>query len=257
MRKDREDRVLLGMLKLPSAVLVALTLVGSRGHAQQFDYIFVESPTLHLTLVEVPDAFDRGRTYSAVVALHGFGATPVSFLHTTRDIARAGYILAALSAPYRFLVNDSVMGQDWSYRHLRQAAVSERASQLSVDYIVAAVAGLRRTYRIDKVYLMGFSQGGAFAYLTTSAYPKVVDGLIALGSRFDAAWFQEQGGDSIGFPVFIGHGERESEQSVAGAEAARDYLQTAGYDVTFRTFDVGHAVPSEMVAAIIEWLDAH
>ena len=82
-------------------------------------------------------------------------------------------------------------------------------------------------------------------------------GLIALGSRFDAAWFQEQGGDSSGFPVFIGHGERESEQSVAGAEAARDYLQTAGYDVTFRTFDVGHAVPSEMVDAIIEWLKAH
>ncbi len=33
--------------------------------------------------------------------------------------------------------------------------------------------------------------------------------------------------------------------------------KTAGYDVTFRTFDVGHAVPSEMVAAIIEWLKAH
>ncbi len=245
------------MLKLPSAVVVALTLVGSRGHAQQLDYIFVESPTLHPLLVQVPDAFERDRMYSAVVALHGFGGTPGSFLEATQDIARAGYILASVGAPYRFLINDSMMGYDWSYRHLSLAAVSERASQLSVDYIVAAVAGLRRSYRIDKVYLMGFSQGGAFAYLTTSAHPEVVDGLIALGSRFDAAWFQGQGGDSNGFPVFIGHGERESEQSVARARAARDYLQTAGYDVTFRTFDVGHAVPREMVAAIIEWLRGH
>ncbi len=217
------------MLKLPSVVLVALTLVGSRGHAQELDYIFVESPTLHPLLVQVPDAFERDRMYSAVVALHGFGGTPGSFLEATQDIARAGYILASVGAPYRFLINDSMMGYDWSYRHLSLAAVSERASQLR----------------------------GAFAYLTTSAHPEVVDGLIALGSRFDAAWFQGQGGDSNGFPVFIGHGERESEQSVARARAARDYLQTAGYDVTFRTFDVGHAVPREMVAAIIEWLRGH
>ncbi len=67
--------------------------------------------------------------------------------------------MASVSAPYRFLVNDSVMGYDWSYRHPGQAAVSQRASQLSVDYVVAAVAGLRTSYRIDKVYLMGFSQG--------------------------------------------------------------------------------------------------
>ncbi len=245
------------MPKLPIALLVALTLVGSRGHAQELDYIFVEAPTLHATYVHIPDDFDRRRTYSAVVALHGFGATPGTFFDTTRVIARAGYILASVGAPYRFLINDSIMGYDWSYRHLGQAAVSQRASQLSIDYIMAAVAGLHTAYRIDKVYLMGFSQGGAFAYLTASAHPESVDGLIALGSRFDAAWFQEQGGASNGFPVFIGHGERESERSVAGARAARDYLQTAGYDVTFRTFDVGHAVPSEMVAAIIEWLKAH
>ena len=212
------------MPKLAGAVWVVLTLVGSRGHAQQLDYIFVESPTLHPMFVQVPEDFDRGRTYSAVVALHGYGANPESFLNATRDIARAGYILASVSAPYRFLVNDSVMGYDWSYRHLGQAAVSQRASQRSIDYIVVAVAGLRKSYRIDKVYLMGFSQGGAFTYLIASTHPEVIDGLIALGSRFDPAWFQDQNGASNGFPVFIGYGERESERSVAGAMAARDYL---------------------------------
>lgn len=104
------------MPKLAGAALAALTLIGSRGHAQQLDYIFVESPTLHPMFVKVPEGFDRGRTYSAVVALHGYGANPESFLNATRDIARAGYILASVSAPYRFLVNDSVTGYDVTFR---------------------------------------------------------------------------------------------------------------------------------------------
>ena len=235
---------------------ITLTSVGSRSYAQDLGYIFVESPTLHPTIVKVPDDFDRNRTYSVIVGLHGFGATPESFLGTTFDIANAGFILASVTAPYRFLLNDTLTAYDWSYRYLRQAALSRRATQLSIDYILAAVAGLRTSYPIDKVYLMGFSQGGAFAYLTTAAHPEIVDGLIALGSRFDATWFQERGRAATGFPVLILHGERESERSVAGAMAARDYLQGAGYDVTFRTFDVGHAVPPEMVATVIEWLQA-
>ncbi len=240
------------MLKPLSSAFLALALFASRGHTQELDFIFVESPTLHPIFVQVPDDFDRGRTYSVVVALHGFGASPQTFLDATGDIAHAGYILASVGAPYQFRVDDSLVGYDWSYRHLGQTAVSQRASELSIDYIVAAVAGLRRSYQIDKVYLMGFSQGGSFAYLTTSANPQVVDGLIALGSRFDAAWFEGRAPSE--FPVFIGHGQRESERSVAGAHAARDFLQAAGHDVTLRMFDVGHDVPAEMVAAIIEWL---
>lgn len=240
------------MLKTALAGLIALALMVSRGQAQELDFIFVESPTLLPTFVQVPDGFDRGRTYTAVVALHGFGASPQTFLDATRDIARAGYILASVAAPYQFRVDDSLVGYDWSYRHLRQDAVSQRATQLSVDYIVAAIAGLRTSYQIDRVFLLGFSQGGAFAYLTTSVHPEVVDGLIALGSRFDAGWFE--GRAPSDFPVFIGHGERESERSVAGAHAARDFLQGGGHDVTLRMFDVGHDVPQEMVAAIIEWL---
>lgn len=241
---------------LPSTVLVALTLFASPAYAQDLGYIFVESPTLHPTIVKVPDDFDPNRTYSVVVGLHGFGATPQSFLGTTFDIANAGFILASVTAPYRFLLNDTLTAYDWSYRHLGQGALSQRATQLSVDYILAAVAGLRTSYQIDKVYLMGFSQGGAFAYLTTATHPEVVDGLIAIGSRFDAGWFGGQAGTANGFPVLIAHGERESERSLAGARAARDYLQEAGYDVTFRTFDVGHAVPPEIVASIIDWLKA-
>jgi predicted esterase len=240
------------MPKTMMAGLTALALMVSQGHAQELDFIFVESPTLLPTFVQVPDGFDRNRTYSVVVALHGFGASPQTFLDATRDIARAGYILASVAAPYQFRVDDSLVGYDWSYRHLNQAAVSQRATQLSVDYIVAAVAGLRTSYQIDKVFLLGFSQGGAFSYLTSSVHPEVIDGLIALGSRFDAAWFE--GRPPSDFPVFIGHGERESERSVAGAHAARDFLQAAGHDVTLRMFDVGHDVPREMVAGIIEWL---
>jgi len=80
-------------------LVVALTLVGSQAYAQDLGYIFVESPTLHPTIVKVPDDFDRNRTYSVVVGLHGFGATPESFLGTTFDIANEGFILASVPVP--------------------------------------------------------------------------------------------------------------------------------------------------------------
>ncbi len=128
--------------------------------AQRVDMMFVEAPTLLATLVRTPEDFEPDRAYPLLVALHGFGHSAERFLGVGEPLYTAGIIFASVRAPYPFLLEDGRLGYDWSLQRLGRLEVGDRAAELTVDYILTVVARLRSRYAVDRVYLMGFSQGG-------------------------------------------------------------------------------------------------
>ncbi len=223
--------------------------------AQRVDMVFVETPTLLATLVRTPEDFDPDQAYPLFIALHGFGHSAEGFLGVGAPFYSAGIIFASVRAPYPFLLEDGQLGYDWSLQHLGRLGVGDRAAELTVDYILTLVAGLRAKYAVNRVYLMGFSQGGAFAYMTAIPNHAQFDGLVVFGARFDEAWFPEGSlAEGKGLPVFIAHGESDEAISFAASERARDTLMPLGYDVTFRPFEGGHTVPQEVIAEVIRWI---
>jgi phospholipase/carboxylesterase len=247
--------------------LGALPLAPGGAAAQDtpFGYFFVEVPTLQPTLLLLPKNFDSSKTYSVILALHGFGDSPESFAESLKSVADAGFVLAAVRPPYSFVVPadsvraQAVMGFDWTFRYLGQQPVTERATQLSIDYVVTAARTLRQSLKVDKLYVLGFSQGGGIAYRLLGTHPEIADGFVSLGTSLPANWTPAAVSSGAGAPavtlpkrpVYIGHGLADNP---ARAAAARDSLVARGYDVTYRTFDVGHLVPPAMLKDILEWI---
>jgi phospholipase/carboxylesterase len=260
-RKSRSPRAL--VFALASLALVGPESAGAQENA--FGYFFVEAPTLHPTLMLFPKNFDSSKTYSVVLALHGYGDSPESFAQSIKGVADGGYVLAAVRPPYNFLIPaDSgraqpALGYDWISRYLGQQQVTERATQLSIDYIVAAARSIRQTLKVDKLYVLGFSQGGGMAYRLLGTHPEIADGFISLGTSLPANWTPPFVASGTGAappvlpkrPVYIGHGIGDNPMR---GSAARDSLVARGYDVTFKAFNTGHAVPPEMVKDILEWI---
>ena len=217
--------------------------------------IFVEAPTLLTTFVQTPVDYDPDSRYPVVVALHGFGSSAERFLDLATQFTLEGVVFAAVRAPYTFLYDDGQMGYDWSLQHLREHEPGEEAVKLTIDYITTVIAEISETYPVNRVFMLGFSQGGAFAYMTGIANHSSIDGLIVFGSRFDSSWFPN-GALATGndLPVFVAHGESDAAIGIAAAESARDELREIGYDVTFRPFDAGHTIPLDVLAEVIAWI---
>lgn len=218
--------------------------------------LYVESPTLIRTLVELPRDFDSTVAYPLVIGLHGFGGRPGEFMSLAPEFAQNDIIFAAPQAPYALLIGDSTIGYDWSFRATGDSDLIGIAADLSSEYIVGVALELSRIYRVTDTYALGFSQGGRFAYRTAIEYPKLFAGIIAFGAGFRVDWFtQEALAAARDLRVFIGHGLSDEAVSVTASERARDALRSAGFDVTYRTFEGGHWVPRAVLVEVVRWIE--
>lgn len=227
--------------------------------AQEWGLLFVEAPTLHPVYVRFPSSFERARPVSVVLALHGRGDTPENFAAALTEVTEGGHLLAVLRAPYVFPLEQQdpgdprTFGFDWNLSYLRQPSVVAQATESSVEYVLSAIEGLHQSYNVERLVLLGFSQGGGMAYRLLGRYPEAVDGVVVLGTGLPAGWLPEggTGTDLRRVPVYIGHGLADNP---GRAEAARDTLAARGYDVTFRTYDAGHVIPRETVRDALAWM---
>ena len=226
--------------------------------AKEISMIFVEAPTLLPTYVQFPTDYDPDEHRTVFVTLHGFGHRAERFIALASPITSTGIIFAAVSAPYPLILGDGELGYDWSLQHLRVQGPADRAAKLTVDYITTVLAGLRERYQSDRVFLMGFSQGGAFAYMSAVANHTSLDGLVIFGAGFDESWFPDGSlAEATALPVFLAHGESESEGILTASARARETLTGLGYDVTYRPFPGGHSVPLDVLAEVATWIENH
>lgn len=205
------------------------------------------------TTVRLPDDYDASHTYTLVVALHGYGGNIDSFDHLAMAFAERGLILAVPRAPYDFVI-DGHHGYDWVLQHKRDPDLVAEARRRSIEYVQRVIAELRSRYSVADVYLLGFSQGGALAYITGIGSEQVA-GILVFGARFHPSWLEEAPGADSSLPrVFIAHGMGDRLIPMSGATTARDLLRESGYEVTFTSFGGGHEIPSKVGLKAIDWI---
>lgn len=218
--------------------------------------VYVPASTLLPCQVSVPEDLDPDRPYDIVIGLHGFGSTPEDFATIASPFVDAGMLFAAPQAPTAFLADDRI-GYDWDRAHDEPDGSPIRVSfgRASANYITDVVQVLRRRYNINRVYLLGFSQGGAYAYVVGVHRPDVTAGIIAVGMGFEAGWFQEgalEAGSEL--PVLIMHSRDDQRIPFAFTEASAETLRDLGYDVTLHEYEGGHRITDAVLDRAVEWL---
>jgi len=110
----------------------------------------------------------------------------------------------------------------------------------------------------NKIFLAGFSQGGAVAYTTALTHPGTLAGVIALSAYIpsEQLLLDELSDENRAIPIFAAHGTEDDVVSLELGMRARDFLIERGYPLQWQTYAMTHSVCMEEVKAIGKWLQA-
>jgi phospholipase/carboxylesterase len=108
----------------------------------------------------------------------------------------------------------------------------------------------------DRIFLAGFSQGGAIALASGLTHAERLAGIVVLSAYVPIAEVldRERRIEPERLPIFAAHGTADPVVPIALGEASRRWLSARGYPVEWRTYPMQHAVCPEEVADLREWM---
>jgi predicted esterase len=198
-----------------------------------------------LTVLYVPEKFDKAKPSPVVVCLHGRGGSPKRFLNQSLQ-----YYADELGMPFVCVSGTRPTGPKgfvWAEEPDADAKRIDAALQEVSDRITVAPGS---------VIAMGFSEGAQVAVEVSVRDPEKYAGAIVLSPGADFHLNQAPESAKLKerrFVVTIGGNEHPG--NVKLAEQDRDWLKKAGANVEFVTFPgVGHMIPRDFDERLPKWI---
>jgi phospholipase/carboxylesterase len=215
----------------------------------------VSQPPQSLSTAARPSRLDRPD--GLLVLLHGRG-TSEQDLAPLFDLLDPEGRLACASprAPFQF---PGMPGNHWY--------VVERVGFPDRDTFAASYAQLGEWLAeaeewagsgVERTVIGGFSQGTVMSYALGlgSDRPRPAGILALSGFVPEVEGWEPDLASRAGMPVLISHGAADPVIGVEFARAARDLLEPAGLDLTYREAPLGHSIDGPTIDAATEWLEA-
>lgn len=107
-----------------------------------------------------------------------------------------------------------------------------------------------------RIFLAGFSQGGAIAYSTALTHAETLAGVIALSTYIPAQKLiaDEASDANKALPIFAAHGSDDDVVAIELGIRARDFLSGRGYRVDWHEYPMPHSICMEEIDAVGRWL---
>jgi phospholipase/carboxylesterase len=195
-----------------------------------------------------------------LVLLHGFASRPSEWLPISERIGADDPMLFVFPEGPEVTTppQGRVGGRAW-WRRDRPRSPRDR-SRYAPPGMVAARARviafldqLEAQQGIDsgRVILGGFSQGAVLALDVALHDPRSLRGLALLSGTIvnERDWFARLS-SRRGLPVFVAHSPQDTVLPFVLAQRLRLALVANGWQVTWRSFEGGHAMPAEVIAAL-------
>ena len=214
-----------------------------------------------ITLREVETASDPRH---AVIWLHGLGADASDFEPVVAELGLAGspgVRFVFPNAPYRPVTCNGgyvmrawydIVSLDANSRTIDEAGLFE-----SRDLVWQLIAReVERGIPGNRIFVAGFSQGGAVAYLAGLSYPEPLAGIIALSTYIPSARLLEETLSEANrrIPIFAAHGSDDDVVSPELGAQAADRLRRLGYAIDWHDYRMPHSVCAEEIRDIGAWL---
>jgi phospholipase/carboxylesterase len=105
---------------------------------------------------------------------------------------------------------------------------------------------------LDRVVLMGFSQGAAVSFAVALHHPELVKGVASLVGFMpeDVTTLQSP---ISNLPVFMAVGKEDPTIPLEKAREAAGILRAAGADLTYHEYDTGHKLSSQGMRDLTAW----
>ncbi|MBU0710348.1 hypothetical protein KJ762_05690 [bacterium] len=222
--------------------------------------LYVEGSKLIPCRVHIPPDFDPNIAYPLLIGLHGYTGNAESMSRLWRLFKKQNFIFVCPEAPYSVLGSTGNTEGRYSWEpRIPNLSLWKRADPL-VEYINNVRKYITSVFKINEVFLLGFSQGAGYTYVTGIKNPDDYAGIICFAGSLpisdkSSSMLSEidiENGKSL--PVFIAHGMNDGAISYDIGAKSRDYLEEHGYDVTFRDFVAGHIIETTVLHKAEKWM---
>lgn len=107
-----------------------------------------------------------------------------------------------------------------------------------------------------RIILAGFSQGGAIALHCGCRYPRPLAGIMALSTylALPETLADEISESAVETPIFMAHGRQDEIVDYQYGVQSMEQLDAHNIEVQWHEYDMGHAVCSEEIQHIRQWL---
>ncbi len=197
----------------------------------------------------------------SVIWLHGLGADGHDFAPIVPELVRRdGPALRFVfpHAPVRAVtINNGLRMPAWY--DIRDLDLDQRADETGVRESIADDEALiareiERGIVAEKIFLAGFSQGGAIILTAALARTAPLAGLIALSTYLPEAESARRVDGAVQVPVFMAHGSSDPVIPQAVAVHSAQALQALGLEVEWHSYPMAHQVCAEEIQALGDWL---
>lgn len=208
---------------------------------------------------------DGNHINASVIWLHGLGADGSDFAGILPELARSlpgntGIRFIFPHAPMQpVTINQGYVMRAWYditdsgfVRQEDEAGI--RASARQIDALIQSE--MDKGIDSSRIFLAGFSQGGAIALHTGLRQAEQLGGIIALSTYLPLAntLNDEQHHANLTTPILMAHGEADDIVPLPMAEISRKQLSEKGYHIDWHTFPIAHSVNLDEINIIGQWL---
>lgn len=216
-----------------------------------------------ITLIEVDSAANPS---VAVIWMHGLGADGSDFEPIVPELGLAESPAVRFifpNAPYRPVTcNGGYVMRAW-YDIISLEPDSRQIDETGLLESREIVRQLiqreeKRGIPSQRIFLAGFSQGGAVAYLSALTHPEPLAGVIALSTYIPEARLitEDLSAANRHIPLFVAHGTDDDVVSITLGRQALALLEQCGLKPAWHTYDMPHSVCIDEVRDIGSWLNA-
>lgn len=200
----------------------------------------------------------------SVIWLHGLGATANDFVPIVTELAlpkECSVRFVFPQAPERAVtINAGYIMPAWYdilhisglKRHIDHEGLMESVQQIHqlID------RECRRGIAPDHIFVAGFSQGGAIAYMAGLTYTKKLAGIIGLSTYIPEPVLLKNSLQSVQnhVPLLIIHGTHDGVVPYELGQAAFEELESWGFEPQWYEYPMQHEVNHTAVVRISNWL---
>jgi len=200
----------------------------------------------------------------AVIWMHGLGADGTDFEPIVPELGLASAPAVRFvfpHAPYQPVTcNGGYVMRAW-YDIVSLEPDSREIDETGLLASRALIRGLiarevERGIPSHRIFLAGFSQGGAVAYLTALTHPEPLAGVIALSTYIPAPGLitRELAEANRRIPIFAAHGSEDDVVAPGLGMQALALLRDLGLAPDWHLYAMPHAVCPQEIADVAAWL---
>ncbi len=199
----------------------------------------------------------------AVIWLHGLGTDGHDFEPVAPQLGFSDQPAVRFVFPHApvrpITINGGMSMRGWY--DIREMAINRQEDRAGLEesrQIVESLIAIENQRGIpsDRIFLAGFSQGGAVSLFTGLRHAEKLAGIIALSTYLPDAGSTEAERHPANHttPILMAHGIGDPIIPLPMAEESRDTLKTMGYQTEWLTYPMEHSVCMEDIQDIAGFL---